>query len=42
MRNAEWGMRNVGVQFVARDRASTPSHQFRIPHSEFRIRQEAR
>src|ERR1043166_8065330 len=33
MRNAEWGMRNVGARLVARDRAPTPSNQFRIPHS---------
>src|SRR5438876_8587774 len=37
MRNAECGMRNVNARVEPRGCASTPAHQFRIPHSAFRI-----
>ena len=37
MRNAEWGMRNVGAEVDSRYTVSMPAHQFRIPHSEFRF-----
>jgi hypothetical protein len=37
MRNAEWGMRNVGAEVDSQCTASMPAHQFRIPHSEFGI-----
>jgi hypothetical protein len=37
MRNAECGMRNVSAEVDSQYTASMPAHQFRIPHSEFRI-----